>query len=92
MEELVKLFMKPKFYWDDFTVRCYRYRGSTKETKAVRAARVAGLKLSHVIGEWIRYQASLQPWPNSLSNFWFRWTMPGWKSKPRSATAMACVR
>jgi integrase len=48
MEELVKLFRKTKsrFYWFDFTVRGRRYRGSTGETKAVRAAKVASVKLA----------------------------------------------
>jgi len=47
----VKLFRKPKskFYWYDFTVRGHRYRGSSQETKAVRASKVAGLKLAQVI-------------------------------------------
>ena len=36
----MKLFKKPKskYYWYDFTVRGQRYRGSTNETKAARAA------------------------------------------------------
>ena len=48
MEELVKLFKKPKsqFYWFDFTVRGQRYRGSTGETKAVRAMKMASIKLA----------------------------------------------
>jgi integrase len=47
----VKLFRKPKstFYWYDFPVRGRRYRGSTQETKAVRASKVAGLKLAQVV-------------------------------------------
>jgi hypothetical protein len=47
----VKLFKKAKskFYWYDFTVRGQRYRGSTNEAKAARAAKVAGLKLAHVV-------------------------------------------
>jgi hypothetical protein len=47
----VKLFKKEKsrFYWFDFTVRGQRYRGSTRETKAVRAAKVAGLKLAQAL-------------------------------------------
>jgi site-specific recombinase XerD len=47
----VKLFKKAKskFYWYDFTVRGQRYRGSTNETKAARAAKVAGLKLARVV-------------------------------------------
>jgi integrase len=47
----VKLFKKPKskFYWCDFTVRGRRYRGSTQETKADRASKVAGLKLAQVV-------------------------------------------
>src|ERR1700683_4378989 len=49
--KLVKLFKKAKskFYWYDFTVRGQRYRGSTNETKAARAEKVAGLKLGHVV-------------------------------------------
>jgi integrase len=44
----VKLFRKPKskFYWYDFTVRGHRYRGSTQETKSVRALQAASLKLA----------------------------------------------
>jgi integrase len=44
----VKLFKKPKskFYWYDFTVRGRRYRGSTQETKSVRALQAASLKLA----------------------------------------------
>jgi integrase len=47
----VKLFRKPKskFYWYDFTIRGQRYRGSTQETKAVRASKVAGLRLAQVV-------------------------------------------
>jgi integrase len=47
----VKLFKKPnsKFYWYDFTVRGRRYRGSTQETKSVRAVKVASLKLASVM-------------------------------------------
>jgi len=47
----VKLFKKrkSKFYWYDFTVRGWRYRGSTQETKADRASKVAGLKLAQVV-------------------------------------------
>ena len=47
----MKLFTKPnsKFYWYDFTVRGFRYRGSTQETKSVRALQVASLKLASVL-------------------------------------------
>ena len=47
----MKLFKKSKsrFYWFDFTVRGQRYRGSTGETKAVRAAKVASMKLAHAV-------------------------------------------
>jgi len=47
----VKLFRKPKskFYWYDFTIRGQRYRGSTQETKAVRAAKIASLKLAQAV-------------------------------------------
>jgi len=49
--KLVKLFKKPKskFYWYDFTVRGLRYRGSTQETKSVRAVQIASLKLVSVM-------------------------------------------
>jgi site-specific recombinase XerD len=49
--KLVKLFRKPKskYYWYDFTVRGRRYRGSTQETKATRATKVASLKLAEVM-------------------------------------------
>jgi len=44
----VKMFKKPnsKFYWYDFMVRGHRYRGSTQETKSVRAVKAASLKLA----------------------------------------------
>jgi hypothetical protein len=47
----VKLFkkLKSKFYWYDFTVRGQRFRGSTQETKADRASKVAGLKLAQIL-------------------------------------------
>jgi hypothetical protein len=47
----VKLFRKPnsKFYWYDFTVRGHHYRGSTEETRSVRALKVASLKLASVM-------------------------------------------
>jgi integrase len=47
----VKLFRKAKskFYWYDFTLRGQRYRGSTQETNAARAAKVAGLKLAQAV-------------------------------------------
>jgi hypothetical protein len=50
-EELVKLFKKAKsrFYWFDFTVRGQRYRGSTGETKAARATKVASMKLAQAL-------------------------------------------
>jgi site-specific recombinase XerD len=47
----VKLFKKPKskFYWYDFMVRGRRCRGSTQETKLVRAMKVASLKLASMM-------------------------------------------
>jgi hypothetical protein len=47
----VKLFREPnsKFYWYDFTVRGRHYRGSSQETKVVRASKVAGLKFAQVV-------------------------------------------
>ena len=47
----MKLFKKAKFrfYWFDFTVRDQRYRGSTGETKAVYATKVASMKLARAL-------------------------------------------
>ena len=47
----MKLYKKPKskFYWYDFMMRGQRYRGSTNETKAARAATAAGLKLAQAV-------------------------------------------
>jgi integrase len=47
----VKLFKKrnSQFYWYDFTVRGQRYRGSTQQTKAARASKIAGLKLAAAV-------------------------------------------
>jgi integrase len=47
----VKLFRKPKskFYWYDFAMRGRRYRGSTQETRSVRALKIASLKLASVM-------------------------------------------
>jgi integrase len=47
----VQLFRKKdsSFYWYDFNVRGWRYRGSTKETNRKRAEKVAALKLSQTI-------------------------------------------
>ena len=47
----MKLFRKPKskFYWFDFTERGRRYRGSTQETKSVRALQVTSLNLASVM-------------------------------------------
>jgi integrase len=70
----VKLFRKPKskFYWYDFTVRGHRYRGSTQETKAVPASKIAGLKLAQAIED----SDQLPTKPTSLSEFsqrFFTW-------------------
>ena len=87
----MKLFKKAKskFYWYDFTVRGQRYRGSTNETKAARAAKVAGLKLAHVV-------ENTDPLPQKapvLLEFagasWNGWTRSDWKTKPKPTTAMA---
>ena len=47
----MRLFKKPKskFYWYDFRVRGRRYRGSTQETRSVRAQKTASLKLASVM-------------------------------------------
>jgi integrase len=62
--KLVKLFrkQKSKFYWYDFTVRGVRYRGSTQETKSVRALKAASLRLASVI-------ENTDPLPRKPSSF-----------------------
>ena len=47
----MKLFRKPKskFYWYDFTVRGSRYRGSTHQTKSLRAVQVASVRMALVM-------------------------------------------
>jgi len=49
--KVVKIFKKQKsrFYWFDFTVRGQRYRGSTGETKAVRATKGARMILAQAV-------------------------------------------
>jgi len=63
----VKLFRKPKskFYWYDFAVRGHRYRGSTQETKSVRALQAASLKLASVMEN----TDQLPNKPTALGNF-----------------------
>ena len=67
----MRLFKKTnsRFYWYDFTVRGCRYRGSTQETKSVRALQVASLKLASAWKTPIRSQASLLFSEVSLSGF-----------------------
>ncbi len=59
----MKLFKKAKsrFYWFDFTVRGQRYRGSTGETKSVRATKAAGMKLARALehGDFFRTKATV---------------------------------
>lgn len=87
----MKLFRKPKskFYWYDFTVRGRRYRGSTEETRADRASKVAGLKLAQVV----EGRDPLPKKPGRLVEFSERllnWiTMPGWNHKRKGITATA---
>src|SRR5437879_5913782 len=49
--KLVELFRKKdsQFWWFDFKVRGKRYRGSTKEISAKRAAKIAALKLAKAL-------------------------------------------
>jgi hypothetical protein len=89
--KLVKLFKKrnSKFYWYDLTVRGRRYRGSTQQTKSVRALQVASLKLASVIEN----ADPLPGKPAALGEFadrFIEWVnSAGWKRKLRSSTAMA---
>jgi hypothetical protein len=86
----VKLFRKPKckFYWYDFTVRGRRYRGSTQETKSIRAVKAASLKLASVMQERETFPGK----PTALGEFAERllgWTPPRWKRKQKSFTETA---
>jgi len=79
MEELVKLFKKTKsrFYWFDFTIRGQRYRGSTGETKATRATKVASMKLAQTV----EYGELFPTKPTSLAEFSERFL--GWLNEAR---------
>jgi hypothetical protein len=72
----VKLFKKAKsrFYWFDFTVRGRRYRGSTGETKAVRATKVASMKLVQALeqGDLIPTRLSVAATNSDESRFVIR--------------------
>ena len=87
----MKLFRKTKskFYWYDFTVRGHRYRGSTQETKADRASKVAGLKLAQVVEGNGQLPKSLARWLNFLNDSSPGSLMPGWNLKRKGTTAMA---
>ena len=66
----MKLFRKSKskFYWYDFTVRGHRYRGSTQETKAVTASKIAGLKLAQAIEGSDQLPTKPLRWANSQND------------------------
>jgi hypothetical protein len=64
-------------------------RGSTQETKAARAAKVAGLKLAQAV-------EGIDPLPSKAAvlvkfsrRFLDGWTMSDWKTKQKPTTAMA---
>ena len=90
-EELVKLYKKPKskFYWYDFMVRGRRYRGSTHETKSVRALKVASLKLASAIEGTDALPGKPSVLCEFAKHFGTGWTTAGWRRKRRSSTAMA---
>ena len=89
--KLAKMFKKPnsKFYWYDFMVRGHRYRGSTQETRSVRALQAASLKLASVLEN----TDPLPSKPTALCEFaerFLAWVDDGrLEEKPRSSTAMA---
>jgi hypothetical protein len=70
----VKLFKKSNshFYWYDFTVRGWRYCGSTQETKPVRALQVASLKLASAM-ENTRPLPRKPPVPGELAERFLDW-------------------
>jgi hypothetical protein len=67
----VKLFkkFKSKFYCYDFTVRGRRYRGSTQETRSVRALHIANLRLASVIERTDPLQRNLLFFKSLLADF-----------------------
>ena len=100
----MKLYRKPKskFYWFDFTIRGRRYRGSTQETRVVRASKVASLNLAQIL-------EGTDPLPNKpttleeVSKRFFAWVADarleakmktyyrnGWRML--KATPAACMR
>jgi hypothetical protein len=91
MEELVKLFKKAKsrFYWFDFTVRGQRYRGSTGETKAVRATKVASMKLVQALEHGDLFPTKA-PGLAAFSRRFLSWLEEArLERKPRNSTEMA---
>ena len=75
----MKLFkkQKSKFYWYDFTVRGRRYRGSTQETKSVRALQVASLKLAVAMENTDSLPTNPTALGELLTAFWLGWTAAG---------------
>src|SRR6266568_8967513 len=87
--KLVKLFRRPKskFYWYDFTVRGRRYRGSTQETTAARAAKLASLKLAQVWKVPTRFFGRLLCCWSSPGASWTGWRMSDWKTRQKLTIA-----
>jgi hypothetical protein len=92
MEELVKLFKKSRFYWYDFTVRGQRYRGSTSETKAVRAPKVASMKLAQALEQGDLFPAKAPVLAEFSERFlsWLEQARLEEKTKKFYRTAAAC--
>ena len=74
----MKLFKKANSKYD-FTVRGRRYRGSTQETKSVRAVKVASVKLASVIEMNDLVPSKPPALVTSLGAFWLGSTPPGSK-------------
>jgi hypothetical protein len=90
-EGLVKLFKKPKsrFYWFDFTVRGQRYRGSTGETTAARATKVASMKLARALEHGNLFPNKAPVLADFAERFLTSLERPDWKRRPRSSTETA---
>lgn len=84
--------LKSKFYWCDFTIHGHRYRGSRQETKAVKAWKVAGLRLAQLVegadplpSKLFGVMGRSPVWPHPSGNN--RWV--GLRFKPRQYSRKA---
>jgi hypothetical protein len=92
--KLVKLFKKSnsKFYWYDFTVRGCRYRGSTQETKSVRALQIASRRLASAMENTDPLPSKPPVLGELAGDFSIGCTTAGWKRKPSGSTETGGIK